>query len=52
MSYSETPTNDQVAACDDLWGVDGIEVTELFRNSMGELVVKLTGLPDGLELVK
>jgi hypothetical protein len=52
MSYSETPTNEQVAACDDLWGVDGIEVTELFTNTMGELLIPQRGLPDGLELVK
>ena len=52
MSYQDIPTDEQVAFTDDLWGVDGIQVTELFTNSMGELVVKQTGLPDGLELVK
>lgn len=48
MSYDEV-TAEQVAACDDLWGVDGFEMQELFSNEVphvkGELVKKPGGLP-------
>jgi hypothetical protein len=49
VSYQDLPTAEQVAASDDLWGVDGFEMTELFSNEvphvMGELVKKPGGLP-------
>jgi hypothetical protein len=46
MSYRELPTEDQMADCDDLWGLD---VKELFSNDVphvrGERVIKPSGLP-------
>lgn len=47
MSYQELPTDDQIDATDDLWGVNGFEVKEMFMNEvphvMGELVKKPSG---------
>lgn len=49
MSYQELPTDEQVKFTDDLWGVDGFDVSELFCNDVphvrGERVIKPTGLP-------
>jgi hypothetical protein len=49
MSFKDLPTDEQVAYTDDLWGVDGFEMSELFSNDVphvkGERVVKPTGLP-------
>jgi len=47
MSYDALPTDEQVAYTDDLWGVDGFDVKELFCNDVphvkGEKVVKPSG---------
>ena len=49
MSYQDLPTAEQVAASDDLWGVDGFEMTDLFSNEVphvkGERVLQPTGMP-------
>ena len=49
MSCQDLPTDEQVKFTDDLWGVDGFEMTELFSNDvphvMGERVLKPTGMP-------
>lgn len=49
MSYEDLPTKEQVASADDLWGIDGFEMSELFSNDvphvMGERVVKPSGMP-------
>jgi hypothetical protein len=49
MSFQDLPTEAQVKDADEMWGVDGFEMTELFSNEvprvMGEKVVKPTGMP-------
>lgn len=49
MAYQDLPTDEQIAATDDLWGVDGFKFDEMFFNDVphvkGEKVVKPTGLP-------
>ena len=49
MSYQDLPTQAQVRDADEMWGVDGFEMTELFSNEvprvMGEKVVKPSGMP-------
>ena len=49
MSYQDLPTQAQVRDADEMWGVDGFAMTDLFSNEvprvMGEKIVKPTGLP-------
>jgi hypothetical protein len=49
MSYHDLPTQAQVRDADEMWGVDGFEMTELFSNEVphvkGERVLKPSGMP-------
>ena len=49
MSFQDLPTAAQVKDADEMWGVDGFEMTDLFSNEVphvkGERVLKPTGMP-------